>query len=405
MAAQRIHMGLASAGHLSRMIVDEGLNSPGVDVLGGASAKTLRTLSKIRYRLASKQRYYFRDPQYDTPNLGKIRAHVGQAHVDAIICHDMTNFITFEAVREISANGNIPILFMLMDMAAFTGGCHYAWDCVGYQRECGNCPALRLASTRDRSFRNHKKKAGALAHMNACVVAGSTWLADQARSSSLFRNTPVEIVPLGVSPELFFPRDAASLRTKFGLSRNRDVVFFGARQFDDRRKGMTQMIAALESLATLMPVDRLPTLLIAGDGGSFDGLEAMGFPIRSLGLIGTQELAEAYVVASVFVSPSIEDSGPMMINEAVMSGTLVAGFQTGVLPDLVEPGVTGHYAEIGDTAALARAIFDILTWPKKRVEAGRARAREIGLTRCSPGAQAEGFARIASFMSGRAAIG
>ena len=45
-------------------------------------------------------------------------------------------------------------------MSAITGGCHYAWNCKGYQKECSECPAVTTSSLKKRIASNfaHKKK-------------------------------------------------------------------------------------------------------------------------------------------------------------------------------------------------------------------------------------------------------
>jgi glycosyltransferase involved in cell wall biosynthesis len=395
-AAQRLHEAIIHDGHESIMLIDEGVEGLGVKVLGGALNTVVRTLSKVKYRLLAKQKYYFRDSMYDSFNVNLITDIIKKNDFDAIICHDLTNFLSVETLAKMTGHRNTRVIFMLMDMANFTGGCHYSWGCDQYQRICGHCHALRFPSATDRSMHHYRRKISAVSGMNAHVVAGSTSLAIQARSSSLYRYTPIDIIPIGVSPELFRPRETSLVREKFGLPIGRDVIFFGARQFDDERKGMAQMFAALEDMSSRFDPDRLPTLMIAGDGGSFDKLANLGFPVRSLGLVHPDMLAEAYSAASIFVCPSIEDSGPMMINEAVMSGTLVVGFGSGVLPDLIEDGVTGHNVEIGNVSELSNSIVNVLKWPIDKIYKGRARARQIGLERCSPAAQARSFVRIAS---------
>ncbi len=47
-------------------------------------------------------------------------------------------------------------------------------------------------------------------------------------------------------------------------------------------------------------------------------------------------------------------------------GTPVVGFASGGIPDMVRPGVTGHLAPTGDTAALRNAIVKVLQAPGER---------------------------------------
>lgn len=393
-AAQRIHANLMAEGHRSRMFIDHGTGGPGIQLCKGLSAAASRTASKAVFRAVTRSRFYFRDQRYDRPNAEPLIRQMAETRPDVIMCHAISNFLSFPSVARLAAASRAPVLWSLMDMASFTGGCHYASNCGGYGRGCGNCPAIPLRSSRDWSAQTVREKANALAQMRTVVVAPSTSLAEQARSSTLFAGVPVQIVPLSVPPGVFQPRDPAAYRARLQLAADRPVLFFGARQHSDPRKGMAVLEDALGRLAGLLPEAALPTLLIAGDGASFTPLESFGYRIRQLGLVTQDQLAQAYAAADVFVSPSLEDSGPMMINEAVMSGAPVIAFPIGVALDLVDPGVTGTLVPLGNAEALAEAMADMLCWERGRMFEARRRAREIGLARCSPEAQAGRLASL-----------
>ncbi|MBO9511896.1 glycosyltransferase [Erythrobacter sp. A6_0] len=399
-AAVRIHRALLDEGHRSHMVVGHGDGGEGITVHRARSAMIARTASKAVFRTATRPRFYFRNQRHDVPGASQTVASTIRRknwRPNAIIAHTLTDFLSFPAIARLAKDNNAHVIWSLMDMGTFTGGCHYAWECSNYEVLCGGCPALRLgAGPNDWSVRTLREKRAALAEMNATVVAPSTWLANQARASVLFRDTPIEIIPLSVSPETFAPRERATLRANLGIEMSRPAVFFGARDHRDPRKGMALLEEALIRLAQRSPPDMLPSLLVAGDGAPFEALVGYGYSVRQFGLLKPDTLAQVYAAADVFVSPSIEDSGPMMINEAVMSGTRVVSFPVGVALDLIEPDITGIFATLGDAGSLAAAIAATLAWDRSRAETGSQRARQIGLEHCSPKAQADAFVRVAS---------
>lgn len=396
-AAVRVHRALIGNGFKSKMVLGSGVQSADIAVVRGRAAGFMRVVSKAKFKVATRPQYYFRNQRMNIPSATRVVEKTAGEAVDAIVSHALTDFMSFDFVSRLARRYDARVLWSLMDMASFTGGCHYAWDCQHYQIACGNCPALRIgARPRDYSAKTLSSKQAALVGIRSTVVAASSWLANQARGSALFRDTPIEIVPLSVSPDIFAPRPSIKFRTEMGLSGTRPVVFFGARDHRDARKGMDVLKEALMRLAHRRAPNALPTLLIAGDGAPFEVLAGCGFEVRQLGLVDPEDLALAYAAADLYVSPSIEDSGPMMINEAVMSGTPVVAFDVGVARDLIERDVTGMIAQPNSAEALYRAISDVLDWNADRIAAARARAREIGLSRCSPFAQAQAFARLAS---------
>src|SRR5690606_14617272 len=70
-------------------------------------------------------------------------------------------------------------------------------------------------------------------------------------------------------------------------------------------------------------------------------------------------LSQLYQSVDVFVNSSIEDSGPMMVSEALACGTPVVGFNTGVVMNMVIDGYNGYKAEIGDSIGLKNGIKTI----------------------------------------------
>lgn len=53
------------------------------------------------------------------------------------------------------------------------------------------------------------------------------------------------------------------------------------------------------------------------------------------GFLSENELFEVYCAADVFMSTTIADSGPMMVNYSIACGTPVVSFPIGVAQDLV----------------------------------------------------------------------
>ena len=84
------------------------------------------------------------------------------------------------------------------------------------------------------------------------------------------------------------------------------------------------------------------------------------FRVINLGPVDRKTLDMAYKAASVFVCPSLEDSGPLMVSEALVAGTPIVGFKTGILPDLIVPFETGVLADEKTSQSLFLALRDFL---------------------------------------------
>jgi glycosyltransferase involved in cell wall biosynthesis len=253
-----------------------------------------------------------------------------------------------------------------MDVEPLTGGCHYAFGCDGFTRSCGRCPQLGSNNDRDRSRALWERKRGFLRDLPVVFIAPTGWVESRIRESSLFGGHRVERIPLAVDTSVFRPGDQADARDRLGLPRERKILFFGCSLHKDPRKGMSYLEEALHILAPRLRddggsqgVDRV-LLLVAGVP-SGDWLESLPFRRVEMGHIDDDSrLALAYRASDMFVCPSVEEAGPMMIPESMLCGTPVVAFDTGGAPDLIRPGATGYLARYKDSGDLAEGIFRLL---------------------------------------------
>ncbi len=78
--------------------------------------------------------------------------------------------------------------------------------------------------------------------------------------------------------------------------------------------------------------------------------------------------------ADIFVLPSRYEGYGMAFTEALACGLPVIGCPVGVLPDVLRDG-SGTMVPVGDVDALERALRELLSDPKRRVETAKAAAR------------------------------
>ena len=395
-AVERLHLAQLNSGNVSKVFMHYGSErSQEYENFATSVSKASLAISKIFFKIFAREKFYYRNAEWRNPETKAICTAISSFAPDVIISHFTSGFLSYQAQAEISKSTGAPILFYLMDMNPLTGGCHFAWDCLGYEQECANCPAIKPANLKGFAKSVHKQKAGAINGLNHSVVAGSSWLASQARRSSMFAASRIDIVPLGLDPATFRPWEQEAARHELGVISGRHVLFFGSRKNEQMRKGVAMLHAALHILATKLSRDNLPILLIAGDGPDFSEFAEIGYQIKNLGPVPPEQLIKAYSAATAYISPSIEDAGPMMINESVMCGCLVVANPLGVALDIVEDGGTGRISKTNDNPAhFSEAILDVLSWSEDRIAKGRTRARELALERLTADAQASAISTL-----------
>ncbi|MCC5612984.1 glycosyltransferase, partial [Nostoc sp. CHAB 5834] len=286
-----------------------------------------------------------------------------------IFVHWVTDFINARVIHELKRLTNATIYWLMIDNAPLTGGCHYPWSCKGYQHNCSACPAIVSKAYRRLAAQNLAFKQTYLpADLHLITFSKSDYV--RAKSSALFKSRSV-LQWLGlVDDEIFGLGDRQAARTYFGLSADEPVLFFGAASLAEKRKGMQLLLNALN-----LDLSQSRTLLIAGE------YSASTIPgnVKQVGYLSETELILAYQAADVFICPSVEDSGPMMINQSLMCGTPVVAFDMGVAQDLVVTGRTGYLARLGDAHDLALGIDHVLNRDVESRDALRSQCRTMAL--------------------------
>lgn len=402
--AYRLHRNLIDAGHESVMLVGSKATSDPSVFAPPAWAQRVRLLGQKACSLVSmclfgadEQRARIFKWGLPFVRLGAVSGAAKSFKPDLVIVYYVADFLSEAQLAELRRRISAPMAFYLMDMGMLTGACHYAWECEGYRQGCSQCPATGSRWVRGAIALKWMSKDRHYRLIQPTIVSGSEMLDQQVRGSALCRAYSREKILMGVSSDLYNPQHRPAAREVFGLKPDDLVFYFGAQNVDDRRKGFAHLVQALQQLNGSLGEDDCARLVLFTVGDR-TGISQLPLPFRHVhrGYIADPALfSRTYAAADLFICPSVEDSGPMMINESIMSGTPVASFDMGVAKDLVVDGQTGFRVPVGDVQELARALerFVRLT-AEQRMEMGAA-ARQLGLEKCSSRGQVEAFERLA----------
>jgi len=285
---------------------------------------------------------------------------------DIINLHWVANFVDYRHFFQ-ECVGTTPVVWRLSDLNPFTGGCHYDQGCGRYKSKCGACPQLGSEQENDlsRAVWERKKEAFDSIDTNQLhFVAQSEWIKDQVQASPLTERFPATVIPNGLNPDLFQPRDTEGLRSALEIPREHRIVLFVAQSAQNHRKGFDLLSDALASL----DADSVTLLSIGGNEPDL----GTALPHTHLGTIESDLLLSVfYSLADLFVIPSRQDNLPNTVLESMACGTPVVGFDTGGIPDMVRPGETGWLAETGNVRALRQAIEQALADDAAREQRGQ----------------------------------
>ena len=365
-AAYRFHRGFLAAGIDSTMLVQNKVS--GDRTVISAKSKLQRGIAATRPALNQLPFSLYRDRDrsiniYSTQWLpNNLAEKVAQIDPDIINIHWICGgYVPIETLAKFKQ----PLVWTFHDMWAFTGGCHYSGECDRFTLSCGACPQLGSSRSWDLSRWVWQRKAKSWKDLNLTIVTPSRWLADTAKSSSLFKNTRVEVIGNGIDPKIYQPHDKKLARNILQLPIDKKIVLFGALDStQDKRKGFPLLLSALQYLTELESPAEVE-LVIFGSSAPANPID-FGFDAHYIGKLSDDvALSLLYASADVFVAPSIQDNLPNTILEAMFSGTPCTAFDIGGIPDLIDHQQNGYLAQPFLSEDLAQGIHWILQDPQR----------------------------------------
>jgi len=105
--------------------------------------------------------------------------------------------------------------------------------------------------------------------------------------------------------------------------------------------------------------------------------------VSFLGGISQEQLYEELSRCALLCLPSLAESAPMVIAQAMAAGKPVVASRIGGIPDMVEDGSTGVLFDPGNVSDLAECLKELLSDRPRRLSMGKG-ARELARARYSP---------------------
>ncbi|MCU1378510.1 MAG: glycosyl transferase, group 1 [Acidimicrobiales bacterium] len=171
-------------------------------------------------------------------------------------------------------------------------------------------------------------------------------------------------------------RPVAEVRAAYGVGPDEQLLVAAARLHP--QKDLPMLLDAVDRLRSRLPRVRL---LVVGEGPEDAALRARS---AELGLEATvtfagpvASAADELAAADVVVISSRWESGPLVLFEALQLGRPVVTTAVGAAPDVVTDGVTGRLVPVGDPAAFADAVADVLADPVAAHAMGEAGRRAV----------------------------
>lgn len=297
--------------------------------------------------------------------------------------------LSFESVERLYEKLHCQIQIGSVDYSQMSGGCHFTGDCQRYKIGCGMCPAFHSKRKNDFTAWNVRYRKRVYDKVKP-IVGGNDYMYQFYKESFLLKGARIEI---GESPiintTIFHPIDRGFLYKKYNIpEKKKYIVMFGCQSLDDERKGISYLMEAFDVLFRLLG-NKSDEVLIIAVGNHYESIkDRIVFESKSFGYVPMNTLPELYSLATMFVCPSVNDAGPMMVNQSLCCGTPVVGFDMGAVKQVVKDRGTGICVPLRDSDALAEGMLKIIQMPQEEYMKMSVRAREVALQTSSYDAHA-----------------
>ncbi len=281
-------------------------------------------------------------------------------------------FLSASGLQKILESGK-PIVWTLHDMWAFTGGCHYAWDCMNYLEQCGQCQFLKSPSPKDLSNKIWLKKSQFYPSAKLTFVPVGKWLGNIALSSSLGKHISQQVIYNPIDLNVLQPIKQELARKSLKFDPDVTYVLFGASRIDDRIKGLNYLIDAIEYIKNKFK------LVVFGGKPKFrlDIIDHLPVEVIYLGHVTKEEQQRVYSACDVTCVPSEYETFGLVAAESMACGTPVVAFDNSGVAEIVDHHRNGYLAEFRSSEDLAKGIDWVLDYKDQQLLREAARQKIV----------------------------
>lgn len=269
---------------------------------------------------------------------------------DYIFISWVPGFLKAKTVSDLYKLTNAKIVISMIDEAILSL-CHYHCDCEQFKSGCKDCPAVRCKWI-PRYVMSQRKKYWTDIPMIIYCANNDSSLGKQVEylsNKDFYPYIPVPTIPFVTSKQ--------NARERLGLSESHFIIFAGAHYLYEKRKGFDVLVESINLFATKTNLEaKKVTLLLVGYGSGDYAKKISGVNVVAKDFIKGSDFYNAYYACDVYASPTLADSGPMMVNFAIACGRPVIAFPIGYALDLVVSKKTGYMAKYGSAEDFANGF-------------------------------------------------
>ena len=302
------------------------------------------------YETKSMYCYYNFDECNDSGLIPNLIDKIDINYVDFVFIHWLGGFINSYDLKKIYDATHAKFVFSMMDLETITGGCHYPWNCNKYETNCLDCPAMDYRN----NLLSHNQlmtKAANYSYLNADIFSSALYDLNFAKKS---------IIKFKEYHQLYYPIDEGIFKPAES-ARNKATdftLFANVNSVEDPRKGFNYLLTVLINLDKRL-ARKVRFLCLSNkkyQGYKFNNIYFEEFEFCK----NVNDLVGLYQQTDVFLCASIEDSAPMMLQEALLCGVPAVSFDTGVGKQFIQEGRQGYVVPRYDIVSFEEKLYTLI---------------------------------------------
>ena len=217
---------------------------------------------------------------------------------------------------------------------------------------------------------------------------------NQLKKSAIAKSKKAFKLMLPIDEKVFKPDNKKIKKNPWNIKTDKKIILFLSSYH--LIKGNDILIESIKYLIEKNHSIKNFFLLISiGDSYASSKLKDLKINYLNLGKIESEKnLSKLYKIADLLISPSIDDVGPMMVNEAVTSGIPVISFNIGVAKDLIINNINGYIVNKINYKNLSNSLKKFLYLKNTELKKMKKNSRKIGLKKTSIRSHITNFNKI-----------
>ena len=362
------------------------------------------SLAKKIFLTPEEKMSYIENKGYRIPHLDETKPPVDDTTLSFYLPNKKYDFIqvfvtermlTTLSFLTIYGKYQVPLLITCLDMLHFTGGCYFFGDCNRFTKECGKCLILDSDYEKDQTHINYILKKRVYSKIQYGIICNQ-YQKKFALECGLFNPDNIFTNTIIIDEDKFLPTGNITSRKHLAIPSNKKFVILSRYEKGlSRSKGYDHLVNIINIFSTKVSKEELDSSILVLIGTK-DEYFTSQFKMDTicLGRLDLNSLIRSYSAASVFISTSIDDVGPSMVNQSMMCGTPVVTFSIGTALEVTREGENGYMAENFNDDDFVEKILKILRLSECEFTKMRIATRESAMSMNSKRTNADRIIQI-----------